>query len=351
MQIDPVALLCGLVEIYSPSHQERRASEYLAAQMQAAGFDNAFVDAADNAVGVLGEGPRECILLGHIDTVPGYIPPRLEAGKLYGRGSVDAKGPLAAFASAAALAGRQPGWRIIVIGATEEEAVTSKGARHALTVYNPALVVIGEPSRWDRITLGYKGRMLLDYRFTQPISHTARPEPNALETAVAFWNAVRADVESFNEGREKAFDQLFTTLRHIRSEDDGFHETAYLTLGFRLPPDLTPDQLKARLAVYANGAQLSYRGEEFTYRAEKNSPLVRAFNNAIRDEGGKPGFVYKTGTSDMNIVGPVWRCPIVAYGPGDSALDHTPNEHIEIAEYERAVRVLVRVLQSLGEIS
>ncbi|MBO9308874.1 MAG: [LysW]-lysine hydrolase [Chloroflexi bacterium] len=349
MPIDPVALLCGLVEIYSPSHQERRASEYLAAQMGAAGFDSAFVDAADNAVGILGDGPRECILLGHIDTVPGYIPPRLEDGKLYGRGSVDAKGSLAAFVSAAAIAGRQPGWRIIVIGATEEEATTSKGARHALTLYKPSLVVIGEPSRWDRITLGYKGRVVLDYRFTRPISHTARPEPNALETAVAFWNAVCADVAAFNEGRERAFDQLFSTLRHIHSEDDGFYETSYMTLSFRLPPDLTPDQLKARLSVYANGAQLSYRGEELTYRAEKNTSLVRAFNNAIRDEGGKPGFVYKTGTSDMNVVGPVWQCPIVAYGPGDSALDHAPDEHIEIAEYERAVRVLVRVLKSLGE--
>ncbi len=347
--LDPIALLRGLVEIYSPSHQERRASEYLAAQMQAAGFDNAFVDAADNAVGVLGDGPRECILLGHIDTVAGYIPVQIEDGKLYGRGSVDAKGPLAAFASAAALAGRQTGWRIIVIGATEEEAVTSKGARHALTVYNPSLVVIGEPSRWDRITLGYKGRMLLDYQYVQPISHTARPEPNALENAVAFWNAIRTDVAHFNEGREKAFDQLFTTLRHIHSEDDGFCETSYMTLSFRLPPDLTPDQLKERVGVYANGAHLSYRGEELTYRAEKNTPLVRAFNNAIRDEGGKPGFVYKTGTSDMNIVGPIWQCPIVAYGPGDSALDHTPNEHIEIAEYERAVRVLLRVLRSLSE--
>ncbi|MCX6020116.1 MAG: acetyl-lysine deacetylase, partial [Chloroflexi bacterium] len=39
-------------------------------------------------------------------------------------------------------------------------------------------------------------------------------------------------------------------------------------------------------------------------------------------------------------------CPIVAYGPGDSALDHTPHEHVPIAEFERAVRVLERVLRA-----
>ena len=80
------------------------------------------------------------------------------------------------------------------------------------------------------------------------------------------------------------------------------------------------------------------------YRAEKNTPLVRSFLAAIRAEGGEPGFTVKSGTSDMNLVAPVWNCPTLAYGPGDSSLDHTPDEHILISEYQRAVRVLARVL-------
>jgi LysW-gamma-L-lysine carboxypeptidase len=81
------------------------------------------------------------------------------------------------------------------------------------------------------------------------------------------------------------------------------------------------------------------------YRAEKNTPLVRSFLSAIRAEGGDPGFTVKSGTSDMNIVAPLWNCPTAAYGPGDSALDHTPDEHILISEYRRAVRVLAQVLR------
>ena len=61
----------------------------------------------------------------------------------------------------------------------------------------------------------------------------------------------------------------------------------------------------------------------------------------------QPGFVLKTGTSDMNVVAPVWRCPIVAYGPGDSALDHTPHEHLSLDEYWRAITVLEAALRSL----
>ena len=64
--------------------------------------------------------------------------------------------------------------------------------------------------------------------------------------------------------------------------------------------------------------------------------------------GGEPRFVVKTGTSDMNVVGPHWsETAIVAYGPGDSSLDHTPNEHIDVREYEKSVDVLSQVLQQL----
>jgi LysW-gamma-L-lysine carboxypeptidase len=68
---------------------------------------------------------------------------------------------------------------------------------------------------------------------------------------------------------------------------------------------------------------------------------------AIRAEGGRPRFKLKTGTSDMNILAPSWGCPMVAYGPGDSALDHTPSEHIEIQEFLRGVNVLTRALEML----
>src|SRR5260221_12506020 len=245
------SLLSGLLKAYSPSHEERKASEYLAGWVQCAGYDRAFVDEAGNAVGILGEGPQEIVVLGHIDTVPGYINVEVRDGKLYGRGSVDAKGPLATFTAAAAQAGRQPGWRIIVVGAVEEEAASSKGARHAATQYHPALCVIGEPSQWDRITLGYKGRLLLDYRCTRTMSHTASLDRSAPEQAIDFWNAISAEIKTINVGRDKAFDQVMPSIRKIKSSDDGFCETAEMTLGFRLPLDVPPEVLQARLMAHA----------------------------------------------------------------------------------------------------
>src|SRR2546430_11674751 len=87
------------------------------------------------------------ILLGHMDTVRGYIPVKLQDGVLYGRGAVDAKGPLAAFLCAAARLvrrGRLDSLRhpIVVIGAVEEEAATSRGARAVVEGYSPYVCII-----------------------------------------------------------------------------------------------------------------------------------------------------------------------------------------------------------------
>src|SRR5215475_10184461 len=92
--------LVGLVAQYSPSGCEGGAVEWLVAQMKLLGYNGAFIDEAGNAVGVMGRGPKQVILLGHIDTVPGEIPIHIENGILSGRGAVDAKGPLACFVDA-----------------------------------------------------------------------------------------------------------------------------------------------------------------------------------------------------------------------------------------------------------
>jgi len=121
-------------------------------------------------------------------------------------------------------------------------------------------------------------------------------------------------------------------------------------VGLRLPPDVDVDALQMAIRELAGegpGVCLRFHGYEPAYRAQKNTPLVRALLAAIRAEGGRPTFTLKTGTSDMNVVGPAWGCPVVAYGPGDSRLDHTPEEHIVLEEYHRAIAVLRRALEWL----
>lgn len=392
-------LLHDLVSVPSVSGDEAEASGLLVREMADLRYDRAEVDAVGNAIGELGspEARRTVVLLGHIDTVSGEIPVRFEgAGEdevLHGRGTVDAKGPLATFAVAASAVDRallrRADARLVVAGAVEEESATSRGARALRDRFDgvdealPSACVIGEPSRFDRVTLGYKGRILLEARAENELAHTAGPDPGIAVQIVELWNLVEAASRSASPSEARAFDQVQPSLRSLRSGlEDGFVAWAEASLGVRLPTDFdverfldgvlahwtdaaslregvdSPGAPSLRLAGgggtiswSVGGRRLAVRahGYEPAWRGERSNELVRSFQRAIRAGGHRPGFVVKTGTSDMNVVGPAWRCPILAYGPGDSSLDHTPREHVAVSELERSVEILTGALEVLLE--
>lgn len=343
-----IELLRELVATPSVSGNEGAAARFLVERMAALGFD-AFVDGAGNAVGIIGEGSPEIVLLGHIDTAPGAIPVRLEAGKLYGRGAVDAKGPLATFVIAAARLHehRALQGRIVVIGCVEEEAPSSKGAHYVVDRYHPHHCIVGEPSGWNRVTLGYKGTLRISCSIQVACGHSAHERQTAAERICAFWNSVQEQAARFNADRERAFDRLTPTLLHLNSHSDGLHEIARAEIGVRLPLGVDPVALADEFRAIDPGITIAVLGATPAFQAERNTPLVRALTNAIRRQGAQPGLVVKTGTADMNIVGPAWGCPTIAYGPGDAALDHTPDEHLVIDEYLRGIAVLHAALARL----
>lgn len=356
---DAIDLVFDLVQEYSPSRHELPASRRLAERAAALGL-HAAVDDAGNFVASTHADPlrsspehRDIVLLGHIDTVPGEIPVRIDDGILHGRGSVDAKGPLATFVVAAARLQQQlpAGVRIVVIGAAEEETPTSRGARAVVDRYQPTACVIGEPSGTSGVTVGYKGRLVVRAEATRSLSHTAGPDRSAADRVLAWWSRVQVRVSTIAADALSPFRSLQHSVRTMHAADDGFTDRAELVAGFRLPPSVSPEQLKS-VCLDEAGAEVSltFVGAEVCFEADPKSELVRALTGAIREisPDTRPRILYKTGTSDMNVVGPAWRCPIAAFGPGDSSLDHTPQEHLVLDEYLRACRVLTRGLLTLA---
>ncbi|MBM4108806.1 MAG: [LysW]-lysine hydrolase [Phycisphaerae bacterium] len=357
-----VGLLRSLVEIESLSGQERRLAEFLVERMTTLGL-SAWIDEAGSAVGARGleahgaarEWPIrvDLALLGHMDTVPGRIPVRIENGRLYGRGAVDAKGPLAAFVVAAATACLPAGFRVAVIGAVEEESTSARGARHAAKTFEPSACIVGEPSGTDGVTLGYKGRLLAEFHARVASSHSAGPEPTAAELVTGWWERVRSAAEAMNPQGAGIFDRVQARLRSIWSRHDGLEERAAARVGFRIPPGIPTVDLRQICVEASQGlagplGELAFEGDELPVRAPRDTALVRALTTAIRGEGLTPRFVLKTGTSDMNVVAPAWQCAIAAFGAGDSHLDHTPDEHVVVEDYLRSVRILRRAIESLA---
>jgi len=346
-------LLHDAVAIPSVSGEEERLVRFLVRRARSLGLE-AERDEVGNLVAELpAEDPRapHLVLLGHVDTVPGTIPVRIEGQRLHGRGSVDAKGALLAFLVATARridrAGAAP-LCVSVVGCVEEEVPSSRGARAVAERFRPDWLVVGEPSGWDRVTLGYKGHVAATLRFQRASGHGAHAGDGASERAVRGWFELQAAAEAWSAERTRLFDRLLPRLGGLASGSDGLVDWATLAVSLRLPPDLPPPAARDWLRSVLPDAELSASEGLPAWSGPRTSGLARELARSIAGAGGRPGFQVKTGTADLNLLAPRWGCEAVAYGPGDAALDHTPREALELEEFLRSVRVLEDLLDRVA---
>ncbi|WP_435098997.1 [LysW]-lysine hydrolase [Halarchaeum sp. P4] len=341
---EPRELLRDLVETPSVSGEERAVAERLVAYFEAHDRE-AYLDDVGN---VRAPADDSVLLTSHMDTVPGDIPVREASGELWGRGACDAKGPLAAMAVAAARTG------VSFVGVVGEET-SSRGARHLVeTRDQPDAVINGEPSGWDAVTLGYRGFVKGQFVAETPSAHTSRPGPNALEYAMDWWHDVETAFDE--EGDSAVFEQV--TTKPVAMDggvtEDGLAFESTVEAQLRVPPALTVADVRATV----EDALPTYVGEEATVDVEwtdaippvMESPRNRvaaALRAGIRGADGEATHLRKTGTSDMNIYRGAWDCPMATYGPGDSSLDHAPDERIDLEEYDRGVAVLTAAAERL----
>ncbi|MFB6079632.1 MAG: [LysW]-lysine hydrolase [Haloferacaceae archaeon] len=337
-------LLYDLVSIPSPSGEERAASERLAAFFETHGRE-VWLDEVDN---VRAPADDSVLLTSHVDTVPGEIPVEVREAAdgsgpaLWGRGSVDATGPLAAMAVASVAAGAS------FVGVTGEER-ESRGARHLLETREtaPDAVVNGEPSGWDGVTLGYRGLLSGTYVHTSESGHTSRPENNAIQDAIAWWSRVEARFDT--DEWTPVFERV--TPKPVAVEggtsDDGLSVEATMEVQLRVPPAHAVEEVREMADAELGPGTVRWHDSVPPVMASPRTPVARAFRAAIRGAGGDPRLLRKTGTSDMNLYAARWDRPMATYGPGDSAYDHAPDEHLPLAEYDRAITVLTDVCERL----
>jgi len=330
-----------MLEIYSPSGKEDKLVNFLQPIMEGLGYSTR-KDDAGNLLGKIGSGETRVLLLGHLDTVEGEIPVREKDGVIYGRGSVDAKSPLAAFIGTGSRFAGSRDLEITVAGVVEEET-TSRGVYELLDVLTPDFAVVGEPSGWNGITLGYRGSIRLSYLYTVPKTHRGEGSPLPAEEAVKFFSQLKTSLGSGPSG----FNSTDVRLAEIKTEDNPFKDSVSMTLDIRTSPGFDKGDLDKFVDKHGGDASVNTTRHIPPVKSSKRSRLVSAFIGGIREAGGNPRFKLKTGTADMNILAENWEIPVIAYGPGDSSLDHTPHEHLELEELSLAQDVLREALSKL----
>ncbi|GAA3660045.1 M20/M25/M40 family metallo-hydrolase [Streptomyces chitinivorans] len=336
---DDLDLLSRAVQVPSVSRDEREFAEFLAEWCEDNGV-KAQVDTVGNLVATKGSGDRRLLMLGHLDTVPYLWPARWDGEVLSGRGSVDAKASLVTFLQTLAALEPPEGVELRVVGAVEEE-ITGAGAFHVRDAYPADAVIVGEPSGAAALTLGYYGLVKVRIHTREHVGHTAgEGVRTAGDRLIDALTAIRSEVA------RNAPEALTATLG-VRALNHGDVQIGEAVVDVRLPPghavDVLLDALRAQVS---DPVRLEVLRATPGLATPRTSPLVKAFQRAFKEEGTRPRHLMKKGSSDMNTLATTWHdVPMVAYGPGDASLDHTPAEHLDAAEFRQAQRLLTAAVR------
>ncbi len=166
----------SLVNMASVTGHEKACGEFVKGYLHQLGFQTEMMPVGRDRSNVLATlGKPEVVLSTHLDTVPPFFPAHDDAEFIYGRGSCDAKGILAAQITAAERL-KQEGVQDFALLFLVGEETVSDGAREAnLHPRGSRYIINGEPTD-NKLVLGCKGNLRIDVRARGKMAHSAYPQ-------------------------------------------------------------------------------------------------------------------------------------------------------------------------------
>jgi len=327
--LDVVELATELIAIPSLSGHEHAVTEFVMGLLSRRGWKVHAQSVAGGRSNIWAtQGRGEVTLSTHLDTVPNLIAPRLEDGRLYGRGACDAKGIAAAMicaAEALALAGEDGVDLLFVVG----EEAGSDGARAAASL--PAtsrFLVNGEPTE-SRLVSASKGSLRVLIRTRGHEAHSAYPELG--RSAVEGMVALLGDLRNLALPSDPVLGDTTMNPGVIRggTAANVFAEACEVEVMIRLVGD----------AAEVQDAVGDWAGE----RAELEwGSLIPPQRFHVLDGFETTTVAY---TSDVALLGP-WGRPLM-YGPGSIHDAHTSEEHVLVDDLHLAVGAYEQIVRAL----
>lgn len=344
--MNAVELLREVVRIPSESRQEDAVVARLESAMLELGM--APKVSGRNLTALLDGGDGPLLLLNsHTDTVPvgqGWTRDPLKAdiedGRIYGRGSNDAKGCLVAMLIAAkkAFATNAPKGKVLIAASCEEE-VLGQGLEVLLpTLPRPDAAVVGEPTGL-KAAVAQKGLLLIEIIAKGRSAHAAHGGGvNAVEAAAR-------DVLALSKIRfDREHPALGATTLHVTQISGGdrhnvIPDRCKLVVDIRTTPSVSPDEIIALVKRAVEGEVVIRSNRLGSVETDPAHPVVQAALAA-----NPSGRAYGSPTlSDWVFLKGI---PTVKAGPGDSKRSHTPDEYLEVAELEAGVDFYEKLIRN-----
>jgi len=356
-----VEFLKKMVEIYSPSGKEDKLAEFLKKYLENIGF-KVWNDPVGNVIGEIGSGSPVILFISHIDTVPGELPIKLDGNKLYGRGSVDAKGSCAAMILAISQSVKKKVKGKLIFAGIVEEELTLKGVNQLIKNRPKAdYAIFGEPGWSDRIGIAYKGRLGLKFKIESKkgSGHVASSwlYINGIEEAYQFW----IDLKELFQDKYKGKSPFFSVIPNLTLISGGsainvVPRNCLIDIDIRFPPGISSKKVLQEINSLINKKAdsrevvISYDilNQIEAYRVDKKSEIVQTTIQAIKEVLNKEAKILrKTGTCMMNKIAIELNIDMISYGPGNPKLEHTDNEAIDIQDFLYSIKVYSKIIELL----
>ncbi len=333
--MDPVTLTRQLVDIESITGNEAAVGNYLYGELCRLGYQTQKVPVEGerfNVYATWAEHPDPAVVFStHMDTVPPFIPSSEDAGRIYGRGSCDAKGIIAAQIAAAERL-RQQGIYVgllFVAGEERDSLGAQRANEYAANQHSSCrFLVNGEPTE-NQIALASKGTLRVEVTATGRMAHSAYPELG-----------------------ESAIDKLIPALTRLRAmalPSDPQVGPCTLNIGLiegGRAPNVIPDYAHADLLYRLVGPSDELReqivataGDQVQVTFPLELPFLR-----LRTVEGVPTMIASFTTDIPKLTN--WGEPLLI-GPGSIHVAHTDGEYIEKKQLADAIDLYCRIAKQL----
>ncbi|MBD3230204.1 MAG: M20/M25/M40 family metallo-hydrolase [Candidatus Lokiarchaeota archaeon] len=358
---EKIALFLKAVDIFSPSGKEDEMGDFLLNFLKNKGFENVRKDDIGNVIGEIGGGEPTILLSSHMDTVDSHLPVKDENDKIYGRGTVDAKGPLMSLAIASSkFCKKDINGKIIFAGIVREE-ISTKGMDTLLdSGININYAIFAEPNNTINIVVAYKGRLSLKIiiKSNKGSGHPANSWlfDNSIELAFQFFNRIKDLFLNDYKGRTPYF-TVIPNITEISSAEgkNVIPAKTEMYIDIRFPPGIISKKILEEIddlkSDFMEENDCSINTEILSqvegYSVSTKNELVESLKKAVQNTlGVKAKLTRKTGTTFMNIIGNKLDVPTVSIGPGDPKLEHTNNEYILKEDFLNEIKIIENFIET-----
>ncbi len=364
IEIDPVEIAKRLIRTRSISGYESRLAGEIEEMLKPLHVEHQRV--GDLGFNIIAEhrGKKDAptvILNGHMDTVDvveGWtkdpFSADIEDGRLYGLGSADMKGGLAALIYAFKKAVSENSPLNIIFTAVVREELDSEGAFALLNEMDGDVAFIAEPTN-EMPMLGARGRYVLDIVFKGESGHGARPESgtNAILCASRFISEMQFH---FKEHPKMGAGSACVLKIEGGSDFLSVPDTCKVVLDRHVVPGEDRDSVMQELLEMLENADMDCDAEVSwhsrstpflePYEWDIENDMVRDFASLYIERYGELKPIYGQSVGDFNAFGK--RMPTVVYGP-KGANWHATDEYVMVDSVKNVAEFYADLLRKMGE--